>query len=247
MNLGEIRQECWDTAAELAGEDMLWPEEEINRLINRVYWNIASVTKCIRDSRTPAVCLISSTPVDYTTLTEGTFDYLLANDTASWLYHQNVAPYLYPLHASILSVEEVKWLSRGFMLRKVSSHKWMELAQWEQVLGIPTEYALDLERGKLAVNYRDQVADTLKLSVRRLPLVPLQDTDDEPEFHQDYHASIIPGVLELMFAKKDSEAYDPEKSISYAGKYSYELERIKREELRWDRRLNPNQTMRAFR
>jgi len=247
MNLREIKEECWDQARELKGEDQLWPSEEMNRYVNRIYRRIASETLCLRDTTTPAVCLIASAPVDYTTLTEGTLDYLLANDTTSFLYHKDVAPYLHSLHSAILRVDEVKWLSRGFRLTRVSSSKWQENPIWEQSLGIATEYALDLEQGKLALNLRDQASDTLKLSVRRMPLLPLSGDSDVPELPIDYHDAFMPGVLELMYSKKDSEAFDTEKSIEYGGLFVYQLERIRREEIAKDRRLRPNESLRAFR
>jgi hypothetical protein len=247
MNLREIREECWDQARELKSEDKLWPEEEMNRYINRIYRRIAEETFCIRDATTPAVCLISSAPLDHTTYTEGTLDYLLANDTASWLYQQDVAPLLHTLHASILRIDEVKWLSRGFTLHKVSAGKWMENAFWEQTIGVPTEYALDLETGKLAVNFRDQGSDTLKLCVRRLPLTTLTDDANIPEIPAAYHEAFMPGVLELMYAKKDSEVFDVDKALGYRGEFKYQLERIARLEIQREWRLQPTAVARAFR
>lgn len=247
MNLRELREECWDDARELKGEDKLWPVEEMNRLINRIYFLIAAETRCIRDARTPSCCLLAVEPVDYTTYVEGSLDYVWANDASSPLYHLDVAPYVFELHESVIHVDSAKLVSSGFLLHKVSSTKWQDNPLWEQVLGTPTEYALDLQNGAIALNYRMTSSDNLQLSVRRLPLQHLVDDDDVPEFRQDYHHRIRNGVLSLMYGKKDAETFDVDKRLRYWTAFRNDIEEIKLAEYRYEERLRPNTSMRAFR
>jgi hypothetical protein len=249
MTFAEIREECWDMANEIGEDDTdrLWPTKQMNRYINRVYKRIASETLCIRDSTTPSICIIPSAPVDYTTYTPGTLDYIWANDSESWLYQQDVSPYLFDLDPSVLRVDEMKWASRSWKLTKVSSQKWKHNPWWEKVKGMPTEYATDLQNRKIAVNFRDELTDNYQLAVRRMPLVLLIADEDVPELRVNYHEFFINGVLEQMYSKQDSEAFDGKKAADHGQMFLEDLDEIKQEESGLDERLRPNFSYGAFR
>lgn len=249
MNLLEIREEAWADALEVGQRDAdrFWPEKQMDGYINRIYRFIAKETRCILDATTPAVCLISSAPVDYTTYTPGTLDYIWANDPNNFLYQLDVAPYLHTLHPSIIDVDSCEWTSRYYRLTKVSACKWDDRAHWEWVTGMPTEYALNLERGKLAVNYRDTDSDTLRLKVRRLPLVNLIQDDDVPEFRTDYHDYFKHGVLSQMYRKQDSETFDLNKAETHWRLFLQDIDEIKQSENLLSERLRPNHSVEAFR
>lgn len=249
MNLQEIREECWEQARDFAvnDADRLWKQSEMNRYINRIYRQIARETQCIKDASTPAVCLLPVTVVDYTTLTAGTLDYIWANQEDSWIYHRDVTPYLVDLHASILQIDEVKWVGQPWRLRKVSSSKWKQMVWWERVVGsYATEYATDLQTGKIALNYRMETSDTLQLSVRRLPLVDLINDDDVPEFRAHYHDFMINGVMMMMYRKRDAETLDEAKATNFEQAFLLDLDEIKQQETQLEERLRPNQALDAF-
>lgn len=249
MNLRNIREEAWDWADDyaVANEDHLWKKEEMNRYINRVYRRIASETLCIQDSNTAAVCRIASDPIDYTTYVSGTDDYYWANTEGQWLYHKDVAPYLYMLHPSILKIEEVKWTTRQWKLTKVESKKWQVNPYWEQVVGMPTEYATDLHTGKIALNFRSESSDILKLVVKRMPLVDLIQDGDIPEFRAAYHEFFLDGVLYMMYQKQDSQCFDKDKADWHKAKFDAALDEIKQEEADLQQTLGSNGSMDAFR
>jgi hypothetical protein len=248
MNLEQIREEAWGIARvdTDVDRDRLWTIAEMNRYINRVYRRICKETLCIRDSTTVAVCRIDSVPVDYTTLTPGTQDYLWANDPDSWLYHLDVAPYLLDLHPSIIQIDEMKWAKRAWKLRKVSVSKWQENALWEESVGLPTEYATDLQADKIALNYRDTASDTLRMVVRRLPLVDLVDDLDVPEIRNIYHDRFLHGVLSQMYAKQDVEAFDMNKAETHEAQFLVDIDFIKQEQRELEKKLNPNRASSAF-
>lgn len=249
MTLQEIREEAWARAREITtiDEDRLWSLAEMNAYINRVYRQIAKETLCIRDATTPEVCLITSSVVDYATLTEGTLDYIWANNEDSCLYQVDVCPYLFDLHEKIITIDEVKWAGRAWKLIKVSSSKWQENTRWEQTLGMPTEFSTDLTVGKIAVNLRDTTSDTLQLQVRRLPLVDLVKDTDVPEFRTSYHDYLIHGVLWHMYSKQDSEAFDKVMVDKHYAQFLLDIDQIKQEETLLERRLRPNNSLSAFR
>lgn len=249
MNLRDIREEAWNWAHDFAqrDEDHLWPQAEMNTYINRVYRRIASETHCIQDSSTLAVCQIASDPVDYTTYAEGTLDYIWANTEGMWLYQRDVAPYLYTLHSSILKIEEVKWTTRQWKLVKVSARKWQTNPYWEQVVGMPTEYATDLQTGKIALNFRSTESDTLRLVVRRLPLEKLIQDADTPEFRASYHEFFLNGVLSLMYNKQDSQCFDNGKAKDYEEKFKADLDEIKQQEIQLQQTIGANGSLDGFR
>lgn len=249
MNLKELREECWDVARETVtnDNDRLWSTKEMNRYINRVYRYIAKETKCIRDAVTTSVCHIDSTPVDYTTYVAGTQDYIWANDPTSWLYHRDVTPYIYTLHPSILDIEECKWTSRQWKLTKVSVKKWQTNPWWEQVIGMPTEFATDLSNNSIVLNFRSESADTLRLVVKRLPLTDLALDTDEPEFRTNYHDLMINGILFQMYSKQDSQTIDLKKAADFFNNYRLDIDEIKQQEAKLDERLRPNYSLDGFR
>ena len=249
MNLLEIREEVQDIARDTEGENTyrLWTDAELNRYINRIYRYIARETRCIRDSTTTDVCLIPVTVVDYTTYQAGTIDYTWANDPASWLYHQNVAPYLFTYHPSIIEIEECKWTTWTWKLTKVSVRKWQTNPWWEQVMGMPTEFCTDLQNGKIAINFRSQAEDTLRMVVRRLPLVDLINDEDIPEIKYSYHDYFINGVLWQMYSKQDAEIIDKGKAAEFRSLFLLDIDEIKQQEAILDERLNVSHSLLAFR
>jgi|ERR1019366_2959487 hypothetical protein len=248
MNLLQIRNEAWFVAGDLAkaDQDRQWSTFEMNQYINRVYRTIARETKCIKDSITPAICLVPANVVIYTTYVAGTQDYIWANSTTSWLYHLDVAPYIYTLNPLIIDVEEVKWTTKQWKLTKVSVTKWQTNPWWEQVIGMPTEYATDLSNNTIVLNFRATDSDTLRLVVRRMPLVDLIADADIPEIRTHYHDFFKNGVLAQMYMKQ-SEAYDHNKAIDYETRFKQDLNEIKRSESLLNEMLRPNYSTLAFR
>ena len=259
MNLKQIRDEAWDIARETAvnDQDRMWSMREMNRYINRTYKHIAKETRCIKDSETASVCFINVAPVAYTTYQAGTLDYIWANtlndplDPLSggkyWLYHKNVSPLSYALHPSILDIEEMKWTDRQWRLTKVSVKKWQVNPWWEQVVGMPTEFATDLSTNKFSLNFRADFTDSLRLVVKRLPLVDLVSDTDVPEFRTNYHELMINGILWQMYSKQDSQAFDGIKAEQYHQMYLKDIDEIKQQEAYVDERLRPNYSMDGFR
>ena len=250
MNLREIREECWDIARETAinDQDRLWSTREMNRYINRVYRFIARETKCIRDAVTPSVCELTSTVVDWTTLTPADgLNYTWATTPSSWLYQKDVAPYIYTLNPLIVQIDEVKWTTRQWKLTNVSVAKWQTNPWWEQVVGLPTEFALDYSNNTLALNFRSEESDTMRLQVRRMPLVDLVADTDVPEFRTHYHDFMVNGVLAQMYAKQDSQAFDAVKTLDFQARFDKDVNEIKQQETIVMDRLRPNYSVQAFR
>ena len=257
MNLKELRDEAWDIGRETGTTDgdRLWKTSEMNQYINRVYRAIAKETRCIRDAVTPAVCKINvAPPADLAALSAlALTDASAADDLAeynrvgSWMYHTLVAPRIFALSPLILDIDEVKWHDLPWRLTKVSVTKWQQNPKWEQVTGCPTEVALDYHSGYIAVNYRFSGTDSLRLTVKRLPLKDLITDNDVPEFKINYHDLMLNGILSQMYSKQDAECLDLDKQIDYGQKFARDMDEIKRQEAIFDQRLRPNGSLDAFR
>lgn len=273
MNLKQLRDECWDIARETASvdQDRLWTQREMNRYINRVYRRIARETKCIRDSVPSTLTRITVAPyASYAALqTAALTDPFAAQDLSffsveqSWFYvdpdpagtyaarldamAQSIAPYVFALDPLILDIDEVKWTSKQWRLTGVSVTKWQVNPYWEQVKGMPTEYAKDYSNNKLAINFRADTSDTLRLTIKRMPLADLVLDTDEPEFRTHYHDFMINGILWQMYSKQDTEAIDLKKANDYYAQFMADIDEIKQQETILDQRLKVNFSMDAFR
>lgn len=206
MTLKEIREECWDVARDTASidQDRLWPTKEMNRYINRIYRKICKETACLVDS--------------VSTFTQ-------ISITGS---NENPAAIYIDLDPRILFIEEAKWATGGWFVREVSVSKWTN-PLWETFSGPPTEFALDWSVNKLAFNFKPNITDTLKLRVRRMPLVNLVSDTDSPEFKVQYHDYFINGVLWQMYLKQDAEAFDKSKAEEFKQLFLKDLDDMKKE------------------
>ena len=257
MTLEEIREEAWSVGRETGADDAsrYWSTAEMNRYINRAYFRMARETKCIRDSITPSICRISvAPPTDEADLiakaaTDSWYAQDLAwyNDSNSWLYGSLVAPYSYSLSPLVLAIDEVKWTSLPWKLTKVSVSKWQGNAYWEQVKGTPTEYCTDLDSKRIALNYRMESSDTLRLWVRRMPLVKLVNDSDVPELIDHYQEFLLEGVLAQMYAKQDVETFNVTKVQENEAIFVRNMDDVKNKEAWINDKLNSNGSLSAFR
>lgn len=240
MNLKQIREECWDVAREVTDidQDRLWSKREMDRYINRIYRWIARETKCIRDAITPEICNITCTPV---------LDPVYGSNPSSWLYGIPVIPQNYALDSRIIDIDEVKWTNLQWRLTKVSVRKWQPNPWWEQVVGMSTEYCTDYSNNLLTLNFRMEIADTLRLIVKRLPLTSLVLDTDTPEFRESYHDYFINGILWQMYSKQDADTIDLKKAADYQAMFLRDVDEIKQQELILDQRLKANNSLEAFR
>lgn len=206
MTLKEIREECWDVARDTASidQDRLWTTKEMNRYINRIYRKICKETECLVDS--------------VSTFTQ--ISIAGSNDTPAAIYID--------LDPRILYIEEAKWALGGWFVREVSVAKWTN-PLWETFSGPPTEFALDWSVNKLAFNFKPNITDTLKLRVRRMPLVNLVSDTDSPEFKVQYHDHFINGVLWQMYLKQDAESFDKSKAEEFKQLFLKDIDDMKKE------------------
>lgn len=128
----------------------------------------------------------------------------------------------------ILAIDEILLESTGEPLTKIANATiWSRL----ELLGTVTEtfdcvsqYRLDFDQRTLTVYDTPTVADSLLLSVRRLPLVDLTWDDRENaesvEFTEDYADAVVSWAASLAFRRRDADTYDLELAGYHQGQFS---------------------------
>lgn len=88
------------------------------------------------------------------------------------------------------------------------------LPGWEdQDDGLPELLIPDWQSRAIRLVAAPAEAGTLRLTVVRLPLAPLNDLDDEPEIPEHFHRSLRHWIVHRAYLKHDAEAFDEQASI----------------------------------
>lgn len=134
----------------------------------------------------------------------------------------------YAIDPCILAIDSVVLASTNVPLVKI--HNAQERSQWIDPLDqtyadalIVQQYRDDLDSLSLTVYATPTVVDTLRMTVRRLPLIPLvwADRDEEiEEFPPRYHPALIDWVCMQAYMKRDTDTLNYEASGRHQGLFS---------------------------
>jgi len=88
-----------------------------------------------------------------------------------------------------------------------------ELPGWENAqASVPTRFVPDWQTGYLRLYPPSRSADTIKLTVVRLPVRPMVEEDDEPEIRRQFHAYLLDWAKHRAYNIPDSDFFDAKKS-----------------------------------
>ena len=88
-----------------------------------------------------------------------------------------------------------------------------ELPGWENAqASVPTRFIPDWQTGYLRLYPPSRSADTIKLTVVRLPVRPMVEEDDEPEIRRQFHAYLLDWAKHRAYNIPDSDFFDAKKS-----------------------------------
>lgn len=124
----------------------------------------------------------------------------------------------YELDPAILGLNRVVLESNGLPLRRRTT-EWMDenCPGWERNEGAPRVF---VEREKyLVLSPTPLVDDAIRLSLWRVPLEPLDDDDDEPEFAPRHHERMLDWAVHLAYLKRDADTYDEQKADRYEASF----------------------------
>lgn len=83
---------------------------------------------------------------------------------------------------------------------------------WEDETGEPRAYVTDMDTNKFRPYPTPTEAGVVKMTVVRLPLEDMVDTDDEPEIRPHLHESLLFWMLYRAYSKQDAETKDDGKA-----------------------------------
>jgi len=87
-----------------------------------------------------------------------------------------------------------------------------ELPGWENAqASVPTRFVPDWQTGYLRLYPPSRSADTIKLTVVRLPVRPMVEEDDEPEIRRQFHAYLLDWAKHRAYNIPDSYFFDAKK------------------------------------
>jgi hypothetical protein len=131
---------------------------------------------------------------------------------------------LYALDHRVLFVRRAKLGTQSRPLNRVSFRDLdANIPGWESHIGQPTHYATDFETGKIRLYPTPIVAETLSLTVVRLPLNPLADETQTPEIKTHYHNSLRFWIMYRAYLKQDADTFDKEKAANSLALFEQEF------------------------
>lgn len=183
-----------------------WSSVELTNALNESVNEMCRKLRLIEDADTAAICTHA----------------LLANG------------HTLTLSPRITGIERVELNSTGAVLPVVEHVREMDVRfpGWKTADASVPQYLIKsgLGTGKARVYPATLLADTINLTVHRLPLVDLDwatDQADEPEIPSTYHDLLYPGILYRAYDKRDVDTYDPQKSAENLTKWLASIEELK--------------------
>lgn len=125
----------------------------------------------------------------------------------------------YKLDGKVVGLDRVVLDSTGLPLARTTREEMDDcMPGWESHEGTPRFF---IEReGYLRLVPKPMAADTLSLALWRLPLEPLEGTDDEPEIAERHHARMLDWAYHLAYLKRDADTFDEQKAASFAARFT---------------------------
>lgn len=161
----------------------LWKNTEIIRFINTAHREIAVRTSCYRDAGESEICQLAI----------------------------RVGTATYEIDPRILTIEDAMLNSTGTSLVKTQLRDYRKVANTHTETGTPTQYLEENRPFRLTLYPIPVVADTLYLTVYRLPLEDMSwaarksDVDEPPE---QWREALIQGALSYAYQKRDADTAD---------------------------------------
>jgi hypothetical protein len=209
MTLTEILAEARNRLADTK-TPYLWSDAEIIGYLNEAINQVVEKKRLIRDSKTAAVCAIAVLVADLTP------DYLM--DTR------------------IVEIISAKMRSQSLPLTRTDKKElesWYP--DWRAATASTSRYFLtDYSEGYLTIFPKSNAADTIDLTVYRLPSAQMSVSalTASPEIHFKNHPRLINGILSRAYLKEDSETLDPQKAATHLVLWTKDMDEMARARIR---------------
>lgn len=176
-------------------EPYLWSRAQLVEYANDAERQACRNARLIIDSTTTAICSIA-----------------LVADTPT-----------YPLDKRIIHIRRVKGSWSTVPLRPASV---IDLDNgrpgWEEETGDPSHYVKDMDTDLFRPFPTPATDGTVALTVHRIPLVDMEDGDDEPEIRTAYHLGLVHWMEYRAYSRHDTQTMNPK--AAQAAKDRFEAE-----------------------
>lgn len=176
-------------------EPYLWSRAELVEYANDAERQACRNARLITDSTTAEICSIA-----------------LVADTAT-----------YDLDKRIIHIRRVKGSWSSVPLRPASVIDLDNAVPgWEGETGDPTFYVKDMDSNLFRPYPTPATDGTASLTVLRIPLVDMEDGDDEPEIRTAYHMGLVDWMEYRGYSRHDTQTMNPK--AAQAAKDRFEAE-----------------------
>lgn len=130
------------------------------------------------------------------------------------------------LDPRIIDVRRARLIGENCMLDLIHVDEMDASApQWETETGTPRALVTDYQSNALRLYPIPTAADSLKLTVSRLPMKDMAADDDAPEIRIEHRRGLVQWMLHRAFDTKDSELIDPQGAAKALAKFEAEFGR----------------------
>lgn len=192
MNVGDFIELFRSDTRDLT-DPYLWSDEDIVRYLNEAVDEAAERAKLIEDSVTADCCVITLVPGQAT----------------------------YSLHPSVLHVKRATFNGKPLHATSVEAEDNQGFG-WENREGPePQKAIVNGQATTITLVPKPTEAGTVRLTVFRTPLAPLDvtDLDAEPELKPVYHARLKNWMYRCAYLKRDAETLNEARAAEYEGMF----------------------------
>lgn len=182
----------------------LWSDGELVEYLNEAINEVADQKKLFVESTLPAICQIA----------------VLATDATGD----------YPYDLRITEIIRAKMRSQKLFLWRTDKLTLdFSMPDWRNTTpGAPRWIITDEQEGQITICPRSNVADTIDLTVYRLPLnqMSVDAPDASPEIHFRHHPRLYNGIMCRAYLKDDTECLDPKKAETHLALWKLDMMEI---------------------
>lgn len=125
------------------------------------------------------------------------------------------------LHPSVIYIRRARLAStKRPLYPRVSRSMDEDIPSWEEdKASTPQVFVPDWQTGYLRLWPPTRIADTVSMTVVRIPLNTMVSDEDSPEIKPHYHLMLLDWVKHRCYATQDYDLYDPKKSDMHKAEF----------------------------
>jgi hypothetical protein len=151
-------------------------------------------------------------------------DLLVSSSGSISAYDVTVGQDIVPLDSRVVAIKRAILSTGSEPLSPVTTMQMdMSSPGWESDTGQVVGYVTDYQSGAIRPYPIPTVADTLRLTVRHLPLTAMENDEDEPEIRSETHPSLVQWMFYRAYSNPDADAFDPARAAKSLAEFEREF------------------------